>query len=169
MSRDPQLRPAVSPTDLLSPRENLHRLCSMPSASLRCRRALAIAETIIEYTFLGPVFHLTWLTLILSEQSWHYVKNLHIAAFDIFDAIGTVLNRATKREDFPRLAILLGTTTIFVCAPSITVLILMFLVACVQSVHIKELEAQSEVLKARLAGKAVWPVEEEWDVIGSMD
>jgi hypothetical protein len=67
------------------------------------------------------------------------------------------------------LAILLGTTAIFVCTPSITVLILMFLVACVQSVQIKELEAQSEVLRARLAGKAVWPVEEEWDVIGSMD
>lgn len=92
-----------------------------------------------------------------------------VAAFDIYDAIGAFVNRATKREHFPRVKILLGMIPIFMCAPSMTVLILMSLVACVQNAQIKELEAQTEVMKARLAGKAVWPVEEEWDVVGQMD
>jgi len=91
------------------------------------------------------------------------------AAFDIFDAIGASINRATQRKDFPRLTILLGLTPMFICAPSMTVLILMSLVACMQNAQIKELEAQTELLKARSAGKAAWPIEEEWDVVGQMD
>jgi hypothetical protein len=77
MDRDPELRPADVPLEKNSPREQLHHFCSMPTAPLRSRRALAISEAIIEYGVLEVVFFSTWLVLTLCEESCHYLKNFH--------------------------------------------------------------------------------------------
>lgn len=77
MDHDPQICPAAVPLEKRSPREQLHYFCSMPSATLQTRRALAIAEAIIEYGALDLVFFSTWLVLTFSEKSSHYVKKFH--------------------------------------------------------------------------------------------